>query len=66
MQGGPRQDVLMVLLALVERMNGLRLGAGATVEERTAFHRVATLLAQFRDLGMGCGCRRAARPDATS
>ena len=33
-------------------MNGLRSGAGATVEERTAFHRVATLLAQFRELGM--------------
>jgi hypothetical protein len=52
MQGGPRQDVLMLLLALVERMNGLRSGAGATVEERTAFHRAATLLAQFRDRGM--------------
>ena len=43
----------MLLLGLVERMNGLRSGAGATVEERTAFHRVATLLAQFRDLGIG-------------
>ena len=52
MQGGPRQDVLMLLQVLVERMNGLRSGAGATVEERTAFHRVATLLAQFRDRGM--------------
>jgi hypothetical protein len=53
MQGSPGQDGLMVLLVLVERMNGLRLGAGATVEERTAFHRVATLLAQFRELGVG-------------
>ena len=43
----------MLLLGLVERMNGLRLGAGATVEERTAFHRVATLLAQFRERGIG-------------
>ena len=42
----------MTLLTLVERMNGLRLGVGATVEERSAFHRVATLLAQFRELGM--------------
>ena len=52
-QGSPGQDTLMVLLVMVERMNGLRLGVGATVEERTAFHRVATLLAQFRELGMG-------------
>lgn len=52
MQGSPGQDALMVLLVMVERMNGLRSGAGATVEERTAFHRVATLLAQFRELGM--------------
>jgi hypothetical protein len=52
MQGAPRQDAFMVLMALVERMNGLHSGAGATVEERTAFHRAATLLAQFRDLGM--------------
>jgi hypothetical protein len=52
LQGAARQDVLMLLLTLVERMNGLRLGAGATVEERTAFHRAATLLAQFRDRGM--------------
>ena len=52
MQGAAGQDALMTLLTLVERMNGLRLGAGATVEERTAFHRVATLLAQFRELGI--------------
>jgi hypothetical protein len=52
MQGGPRQDVLMLLLVLVERMNGLRSDVGATVEERTAFHRVATLLARFRELGV--------------
>ena len=52
MQGGPGQDALMVLLILVERMNGLRSGVGATVEERTAFHRVATLLTQFRELGV--------------
>ena len=51
-QGAAGEDALMVLLTLVERMNGLRLGVGATVEERTAFHRVATLLAQFRELGM--------------
>jgi hypothetical protein len=53
MQGAAREDALMVLLTLVERMNGLRSGVGATVEEQTAFHRVATLLAQFRELGMG-------------
>jgi hypothetical protein len=52
MQGAPRQDTLMLLLALVEGMNGLYSGASATVEERTAFHRAVTLLAQFRDLGM--------------
>jgi len=52
MQGAPRQDAFMVLLALVERMNGLHSGASATVEQRTAFHRAATLLAQFRDLGI--------------
>ena len=52
MQGAPRQDTLMLLLALVEGMNGLYSGASSTVEERTAFHRAVTLLAQFRDLGM--------------
>lgn len=52
MQGAARQDTLMLLLALVEGMNGLHSGAGAAVEERTAFHRAVTLLAQFRDLGM--------------
>ena len=52
MQGGPGQDALTVLLILVERMNGLRSGVGVTVEERTAFHRVATLLTQFRELGV--------------
>ena len=53
MQGGPPgQDALTVLLILVERMNGLRSGVGATVEERTAFRRVATLLTQFRELGV--------------
>ncbi len=49
MQAVPRPE-LMVLL--IERMNGLRSSARATIEERTAFHRAATLLAQFRDLGM--------------
>ena len=52
MQGGRRRDVLTLFLVLVEGMNGLRSGVGATVEERTAFHRVATLLARFRELGM--------------
>jgi hypothetical protein len=52
MQGAARQDTLMVLLALVEGMNELHSGASATVEQRTAFHRAVTLLAQFRDLGM--------------
>jgi hypothetical protein len=52
MQGAPAQDALMLLLVLVERMNGLRSGVGATVEERTAFRRVVTLLAQFREFGM--------------
>ena len=42
-----------MLLILVERMNGLRSGVGATVEERTAFHRAATLLTQLRELGIG-------------
>lgn len=57
MQGSPGQDTLMVLLVMVERMNGLRLGVGATVEERTVFHRVETLLAQFRELGIGMWVR---------
>jgi hypothetical protein len=56
------QDALMTLLTLVERMNGLRLGAGATVEERTAFHRVATLLAQFRELGMALWVQESGAP----
>jgi hypothetical protein len=50
MQAATRQDTLIMLL--VERMNGLGNGAGATVEERTAFQRAATLLAEFRDLGL--------------
>ena len=33
-------------------MNGLGNSASVTVEERTAFQRAATLLAQFRDLGV--------------
>src|SRR5262249_46177565 len=39
-------------LLLVERMNGLRNSASVTVEERTAFQRAATLLSEFRDLGI--------------
>ena len=39
-------------MLLVERMNGLGNSASATVEERTAFQRAATLLAEFRDLGV--------------
>jgi len=52
-QGAPREDALIVLLTLVERMNGLCSGASATLEERAAFHRVVTLLAQFREIGIG-------------
>jgi hypothetical protein len=37
---------------LVERMNGLRSGVRATAEERTAFHRAATLLAELRERGI--------------
>ncbi len=37
---------------LVERMNGLRAGAHATLEERTAYRRAATLLAEFREYGI--------------
>src|SRR5262249_58767388 len=44
------QSALIALL--VERMNGLRSGATAPVEERTAFERAATLLAEFREGGM--------------
>ena len=50
MQAAPRQDALIVVL--VERMNGLNNSASATVEERTAFQRAATLLAESRDLGV--------------
>ena len=62
MQGAAGEGALMVLLTLVERMNGLRLGVGATVEERTAFHRVATLLAQFRELGMALWVQESGAP----
>ena len=41
-----------LLARLIERMNGLRSGANTTVEERTAFHRAATLLVEFRTRGM--------------
>jgi hypothetical protein len=37
---------------LVERMNKLRFGADTTAEERAAFNRAATLLAQLRERGM--------------
>jgi len=50
MQAAARQDALIVLL--IERMNGLRNSASATAEERIAFQRAATLLAEFRDLGV--------------
>ena len=50
LQAAARQDVFILLL--VERMNGLRNSAGATIAERTAFQRAATLLAEFRDLGV--------------
>jgi len=41
-----------LIALLIERMNGLRSGANTTVEERTAFSRAVTLLAQFRERGM--------------
>jgi hypothetical protein len=44
------QSALIALL--VERMNGLRSGANAPIEEQTAFERAATLLAEFREGGM--------------
>jgi hypothetical protein len=50
LQAAGRQDAFILLL--VERMNGLRNSASSTVEERTAFQRAATLLAEFRDLGV--------------
>jgi len=50
LQAAARQDP--IILVLVERMNGLRNSASATVEERTAFQRAATLLAECRDLGV--------------
>ena len=50
LQAATRQDAFILLL--VERMNGLRNSASATVAERTAFQRAATLLAEFRDLGV--------------
>jgi hypothetical protein len=47
-QGAAGEDALMVLLTLVE--------------ERTAFHRVATLLAQFRELGMALWVQESGAP----
>jgi hypothetical protein len=44
------QSALIPLV--VERMNGLRSGAHATVEERAAFYHAAKLLAEFREYGM--------------
>ena len=49
LQSAP-QGALIALL--VERMNGLRSGGRVTVEERTAFYRAATLLAELRELGI--------------
>src|SRR5215831_5864137 len=50
LEAAARQDPFILLL--VERMNGLRNSASATVEEHAAFQRAATLLAEFRDLGV--------------
>ena len=50
LQAAARQDAFILLL--VERMNGLCNSPSATAEERTAFQRAATLLAEFRDRGM--------------
>src|SRR5215470_10337756 len=50
LQSAGHQDVLIPLL--VERMNGLRSGAKASVEERAAFQRAVTLLVELRDLGV--------------
>jgi len=41
-----------LIALLVERMNGLRSGTTATLEERTAFHRAAILLAELRRHGI--------------
>src|SRR5262245_45848364 len=50
LQSSARQDVFILLL--VERMNGLRNSARATLEERAAFQRAVTLLMELRDLGI--------------
>jgi hypothetical protein len=50
LQSAARQDALILLL--VERLNGVRSGGGAPVEERAAFRRAATLLSEFREAGM--------------
>jgi hypothetical protein len=50
LQAAARQEALTMLL--VERMNGLRNSPGANVEERAAFQRAATLLAELRDVGV--------------
>src|SRR5215470_10064848 len=56
LQAAARQDAFILLL--VERMNGLRNSTSATVEERNAFQRAATLLAEFRDLGVASWARQ--------
>src|SRR5215475_14914604 len=50
LQAAARQDAFILLL--VARMNGLRNSPSATVEERTAFQRAATRMAEFSDRGM--------------
>ena len=50
LQAAGRQDVFILLL--VERMNGLRNSARATLEERVAFQRAVSLLVELRDLGV--------------
>jgi len=50
LQATARQDEFILLL--VERMNGLHNSASATIGGRAAFQRAATLLAEFRDLGV--------------
>jgi len=47
---------------LIERMNGLRSAVNTTAEERAAFNRAVTLLAEFREQGMASWAEQSDNP----
>ena len=51
-----------LIALLIERMNDLRTGDNVAVEERAAFYRAVTLLAEFREQGMASWAQQSGSP----